>query len=76
MLQSATPEALPSDFDPSLSAALERTEDAAAHVTAAQASLWALAKKDAAFGNIALQFSGLLGEIAPRRHALEEEAGL
>ena len=64
------------DFDPALSAALERTEDASAHITAAQSCLWALARKDAAFGNIALQLAGVLGLIEARRHALEEEAGV
>ena len=63
-------------FDPALSATLDRTEDAAAHITAAQVCLWSLAKKDAAFGDIALQLTGLLGSIEARRHALEEEAGV
>ena len=66
----------PNGFDPALSAALERTEDAAAHITEVQAYLWQLAKKDAAFGDIALQLSGLLGSIEARRHSLEEEAGV
>lgn len=68
------PAAPPNGFDPVLSAALERTEDAVTHITAAQSCLWALAKKDAAFGAIALQLVGLLGSIAARQHALKEEA--
>ncbi len=65
-----------STFDPALSATLDRTEDAAAHITAAQVCLWTLARKDAAFGDIALRLAGVLGSIEARRHALEEDIGL
>ena len=76
VLQSVAPEASSRDFDPALFAALERIEDAAAHIAAAQACVWVLAKKDATSGDIAIQLTGLLGSIKARRHALEEEAGV
>ena len=65
-----------SDFDPALSAALERAEGAAGHIQAAQRCLWSLAKRDEIFTDIALQLAGLQGAIEARRHVLEEKAGL
>ena len=64
------------DFDPALSAALERIESAATHIRDAQQDLWRLAKSDAALGYVAVQLAGVLSAIEGRRHALEEEAGL
>ena len=64
------------EFDPALSAALERAEGASSHILAAQRCLWTLAKKDETFTDIALQLAGLQGLIESRLHVLEEQVGL
>ncbi|MCH7848424.1 MAG: hypothetical protein IIB53_08680 [Planctomycetes bacterium] len=64
------------DYDPALSAALERIESAADNIRHAQEDLWRLAKSEPAFGAITIELAGVLGSIEARRHALQEEAGL
>ena len=64
------------DYDPALSAALERIEEATGHILTGQHVVWHLAKKDPALGPLAVQLSGVLGTLKARRRELEEEAGL
>ena len=64
------------NFDPVVSAALERIESAADNIRHAQEDLWKLAKKDASLGHIAVQLAATLGTLEARRRELEEGAGL
>ena len=64
------------NFDPAVSAALERIESAATHIRDAQEDLWRLAKSDPALGAVTVELAGVLGAIEGHRYALEEQAGL